>query len=213
MPVLHENLWTGVRALSFAAQLLECRRVSPQARHSNINDLIHRCLNRAGIPAIKEPSGLTRSDGKRPDGQTLIPWSGGRTLLWDATVIDTVTTSYIQETAAAAGGAAEMAAAMKHTKYEELEGDTRLSLSPLKRSVPSKERVSTSYRRPEVDFQLLPVTFAKQSSCSRVCQRRFNVSTQWPFKELCQGCQESTISVPGLRTGRITTSILNNSVS
>lgn len=93
-----------------------------QARHSNINDLIHRSLNRAGIPAIKEPSGLTRSDGKRPDGQTLIPWSGGRTLLWDATVIDTVATSYIQETAAAAGGAAEIAAARKHTKYKELEG-------------------------------------------------------------------------------------------
>ena len=72
-----------------------------QARHSILNDLIHRSLNRAGIPAIKEPSGRTKSDGKRPDGQTLIPWSGGRTLLWDATVIDTVATSYIQETAAA----------------------------------------------------------------------------------------------------------------
>ena len=31
-----------------------------QARHSILNDLIHRSLNRAGIPAIKEPSGLTR---------------------------------------------------------------------------------------------------------------------------------------------------------
>ena len=92
-----------------------------QARHSNINDLIHRSLNRAGIPAVKEPSGLTRSDGKRPDGQTLIPWSGGRTLLWDATVVDTVAASYISETAAASGGAAEMAAARKHVKYSELE--------------------------------------------------------------------------------------------
>ena len=49
-----------------------------QPRHSNVNDIIHRSLNRAGIPAIKEPSGLTRSDGKRPDGQTLIPWNDGR---------------------------------------------------------------------------------------------------------------------------------------
>ena len=31
-------------------------------------------------------------------------------------------TSYIQETAAAAGGAAEIAVARKHTKYKELEG-------------------------------------------------------------------------------------------
>src|SRR6218665_713662 len=74
-----------------------------------------------GIPAIKEPSGLTRSDGKRPDGQTLIPWNDGRTLLWDATVVDNVAASYIPETAAGAGGAAEIAATRKHAKYSELE--------------------------------------------------------------------------------------------
>src|SRR6218665_775369 len=92
-----------------------------QARHSNVHDIIHRSLNRAGIPAIKEPSGLTRSDGKMPDWQTLIPWNDGRTLLWDATVVDTVAASHITETAAAAGGAAEIAATRKHAKYSELE--------------------------------------------------------------------------------------------
>src|SRR6218665_3365616 len=61
-----------------------------QARHSNINDIILRSLNRAGTPAIREPSGLTRLDGKRPDGQTLVPWNDGRSLIWDATVVDTV---------------------------------------------------------------------------------------------------------------------------
>src|SRR6218665_3024597 len=92
-----------------------------QARYSNVNDIIHRSLNKAGIQAIKEPSGLTRSDGKRPDGQTLIPWNDGRTLLWEATVVDTVAASYITETAAAAGWAAEIAATRKHAKYSELE--------------------------------------------------------------------------------------------
>ena len=92
-----------------------------QARHSNINDLIYRGLNRAGIPAIKEPSGLTRSDGKRPDGQTLIPWSNGRALIWDATVADTVAASYVHDTATEAGGAAEKAAARKHAKYSDLQ--------------------------------------------------------------------------------------------
>ena len=29
-----------------------------------LNDIIHRSLNRAGIPAAKEPQGLSRSDGK-----------------------------------------------------------------------------------------------------------------------------------------------------
>lgn len=46
--------------------------------------------------------------------QMLITWSGGRNLLWDATVVDTVATSYIYETAAAARGAAEIATARKH---------------------------------------------------------------------------------------------------
>src|SRR6218665_1719892 len=54
---------------------------------------------------------------------------------------------------------------------------------------------------------------AKQSSCSRACQQRFNVSKQWPLKSLCQGCQEPTISDPGLMTDPITTLMLNNSVS
>lgn len=39
-------------------------------------ELIHRSFNRAGNPAMKEPSGLIRYDGKRSDGQTLIHWSG-----------------------------------------------------------------------------------------------------------------------------------------
>src|SRR6218665_3321824 len=59
-------------------------------RHSVLNDLICRSLSNAGFPSIKEPPGLLRSDGKRPDGLTLIPWQAGRSLIWDATVIDTL---------------------------------------------------------------------------------------------------------------------------
>src|SRR6218665_1875415 len=54
-------------------------------RHSTINDIIHRSLSKAGIPSIKEPPGLTRTDGRRPDGLTMIPWRAGRHLVWDAT--------------------------------------------------------------------------------------------------------------------------------
>ena len=32
------------------------------------------CCKRTTVPAIKEPAGLLRSDGKRPDGSTQIPW-------------------------------------------------------------------------------------------------------------------------------------------
>jgi len=35
----------------------------------------------AGIPATKEPVGLTHLYGKRPDGLTLVPWCDGKALL------------------------------------------------------------------------------------------------------------------------------------
>ena len=66
------------------------------ARHHGLNDPIWRVLSAANIPAAKEPSGLLRSDGKRPDGLTLIPWQNGRSVTWDVTVTDTVAQSYLQ---------------------------------------------------------------------------------------------------------------------
>jgi len=40
-----------------------------------------RALSAADIPCSKELQGLCRSDGKRPDGLTLIPWQSGKSLL------------------------------------------------------------------------------------------------------------------------------------
>ena len=54
-------------------------------RHATINDIIHHILSAAGILAQLEPPGLSRSDGKRPDGKSLVPWESGRPLVWDAT--------------------------------------------------------------------------------------------------------------------------------
>jgi len=34
-------------------------------RHAWLNDLIHRALIRAEVPAVKEPQGLSRDDGKK----------------------------------------------------------------------------------------------------------------------------------------------------
>jgi len=82
--------------------------------------MIFRSLTRAGIPSTKEPVGLSRVDGKRPDGLTLIPWQAGRCLIWDATVTDTSAASYLPDTSQAAGAAAEKAAARKHGKYSQL---------------------------------------------------------------------------------------------
>ena len=44
------------------------------SKHNTINDIVCRSLARADIPSVKEPTGLLRSDGKCPDGLTLIPW-------------------------------------------------------------------------------------------------------------------------------------------
>ena len=79
-----------------------------------------RSLTRAKIPATREPAGLLRSDGKRPDGLTLIPWLEGRCLVWDVTVADTTAASYLPSTSISAGSAAELAAVGKQAKYAEL---------------------------------------------------------------------------------------------
>jgi len=90
-------------------------------RHFQLNDVIFRALASADVPATKEPSGLVRTDGKRPDGVTLIPWQAGRSLTWDVTVAHTTAGSYLGNAASTAGGVTEMAAERKHEKYTELE--------------------------------------------------------------------------------------------
>jgi hypothetical protein len=101
---------------------LACKRSAGRTvRHHQINDVIWRALCHANIPSIKEPTGLLRSDGKRPDGLTQIPWHGGKCLTWDVTVTDTLAASYVDLTAANAGAAAEGAASRKEEKYRALQ--------------------------------------------------------------------------------------------
>ena len=53
---------------------LSCKRSAPrQIRHARMNDIIWRSVNKAQYAAVKEPVGLSRSDGKRQDGATIIP--------------------------------------------------------------------------------------------------------------------------------------------
>ena len=83
---------------------LLCKKSSARiARHSYINDFIYRALVRAKIAFVKESVGLSRTDGKRPDGLTLIPWQVGKNLvsLWDVTVVDTIANSYLTSTSLA----------------------------------------------------------------------------------------------------------------
>ena len=90
-------------------------------RHHQLNDIIHRMLTRASTPSVLEPPGLSRTNGKRPDGLTLIPWQRGKNLTWDVTVTDTIANSYLHLTSAKTGGAAENAATRNEDKYVDLQ--------------------------------------------------------------------------------------------
>jgi len=100
---------------------LSCKKNAARVqRHAWLNDLIHRALIRADTPAVKEPQGLNRTDGKRPDGLTLVPWHCGRSATWDVTVVHTLAASYIQQSATDAGSAAAAASERKSAKYSNL---------------------------------------------------------------------------------------------
>ena len=68
------------------------------------------------MPATEEPIGLSRSDGKRPDGASLIPWKRGKLLAWDVTVLHAYALSPIGEAAKNAGATASKAATNKIAK-------------------------------------------------------------------------------------------------
>jgi len=103
----------------FGRHGLSCSKSAGRfSRHGVLNDILKRGLSSAGYPSILEPPGLIREDGKRPDGLTLVPWSQGRSLVWDATCVDTFAASHLTLTSKEAGAGAESAARNKITKYE-----------------------------------------------------------------------------------------------
>jgi len=90
-------------------------------RHHALNALVARAFASAAIHLAKEPQGLSRADGKRPNGLTMVPWREGKPLTWDVMVVCPLAESYISDSATNAGSAAEAAATGKATKYAVLE--------------------------------------------------------------------------------------------
>ena len=90
-------------------------------RHAAINNIIHRALSSAKIPSRLEPSGLYRSDGKRPDGISVVLWTRGKLLVWDATCPDTFAPSYSALATIEAGAVAAKAEAGKCQIYSHLD--------------------------------------------------------------------------------------------
>ena len=111
----------GATVDSLGTHAFSCKRSSARIqRHNYINDIIWRALGRAAVPCSKEPQGLLRDDGKRPDGLTLVPWMSGKCATWDVTVVDTLGGAYLQKSAIQAASAAETAAVRKMEKYRSL---------------------------------------------------------------------------------------------
>jgi hypothetical protein len=72
------------------------------SRHTEINSIINRSLTSIHVNSTLETNGLSRDDGKRPDGM----WIKGQPLVWDVTVVDTLADSYVLKSSEVSGFAA-----------------------------------------------------------------------------------------------------------
>ncbi|KAJ4443238.1 hypothetical protein ANN_04906 [Periplaneta americana] len=113
----HQCICEGIADI-YGHHALSCAR--SKGRIPRLNDIIKRSLTSCGIPSLLEPPGISRADGKRPDGLILIPWSRGKSLIWDSTCVDIQTPSHLPNTSRRAASAAELAVKKKVNKYTHL---------------------------------------------------------------------------------------------
>ena len=121
-----------------------------------MNEIIHRSLCAANIPSWLEPSGLYRSDEKRPDGCSILPWRCGNVLVWDATCPDTHAPSHLSAAVRGPGVVAAQAEQLKRAKYAHLDMshnfvpfvvETSAVLGKQQRT--SRETLEDAYVRPQ----------------------------------------------------------------
>lgn len=63
---------------------LSClKNSSKYYQHAEVNNKIKKDLISVNVPSQLEPIGSDRTDGKRPNGVTLVPWRKGQCLIWD----------------------------------------------------------------------------------------------------------------------------------
>ena len=109
-----EDGWHGLSCLKSAGRF---------SRHSNLNALIKQSLSSTHIPVL-EPRHIYRTDQKRPDDLTLVPWADGKQLLWDVTVVDSLAPCRINAGSVCnPGTVAAEAEERKIDKYKDLVND------------------------------------------------------------------------------------------
>jgi len=107
----------GAQVDAFGRHGFVCKKAPGRSiRHQALDDLVARALSAAGIPSSKEPQGLCRSDAKRPDGLTLVPWQSGKSLVWDVMVVCPLADSYVASASREASSVAELATSKKIDK-------------------------------------------------------------------------------------------------
>ena len=88
----------GIRVERDGLNGLSCTKSAGRfSRHATLNSLIKQTLGSLDLPSMLEPRGLYRTDGKRPDGVTMIPWEMGKQLVWDVTVVDALAPSRLNQ--------------------------------------------------------------------------------------------------------------------
>ena len=100
---------------------LSClKRAGRFSGYLNLNALIKQSLSSTHLPSVLEPRHLSRTNQKRPDGLTLVPWAVGKQLLWDVTVKDSLAPSIISAGSVCKAGtaAAEEKRAKKMTSIK-----------------------------------------------------------------------------------------------
>lgn len=61
---------------------LSCKKSQGRhVRHTALNQAVSEGLTKARVPNVKEPNNLTLTDGRRPDGVTLLPYDQGRCIV------------------------------------------------------------------------------------------------------------------------------------
>ena len=77
---------------------LSCTKRSGHfSRHATLNSLIKQTLGSLDLPSMLELGGLYRTDGKRPDGVTMIPWELGKQLVCEVTVVESLAPSRLKQ--------------------------------------------------------------------------------------------------------------------
>ena len=111
----------GASADPYGTHALSCAKMkSRHMRHRLANNTIKQALASAEVTSVLEPNGLCLSNGKRPDGQTLLPWSRGKCLVWDFTCVHRKCPTYSSLSRLEGATVAGAAETRKLRTYEEL---------------------------------------------------------------------------------------------